>query len=125
MFEGGTVIENFIGGSGDDQVVDSRIANVFTESLGNDSYDGSGGYDTLTFRIQNPRTLDIAEYRNVEDVTGSAHDDVIAASLRGSALRASAATTSSLTGVRTIRSTETRAPGLPALLRRAGIVEGR
>ena len=43
----GTVIENFVAGSGNDTVVGNEVANVIYGNGGNDTIEGGVGYDTL------------------------------------------------------------------------------
>ena len=43
----GTVIENAVGGSGDDQIYGNDVGNVLTGNAGNDTIKGFGGGDTL------------------------------------------------------------------------------
>lgn len=71
----GTVIENAIGGSGNDSFVGNGANNVFTGNGGNDTYEGGGGDDTVAFaqgQSSYTFTLDQTGGQNILVVTSAA-----------------------------------------------------
>lgn len=66
----GTIIENAIGGSGNDRIYGNAVANVLTGGAGNDVLDGRGGTDTLNGGAGNDTYIMSATGDKIVDASG-------------------------------------------------------
>ncbi len=66
----GTIIENAIGGSGNDRIYGNDAANVLTGGAGNDVLDGRGGTDTLNGGAGNDTYIMSATGDKIVDASG-------------------------------------------------------